>query len=609
MDRFFCLSLFCLSDETDRAGENYVLGQMGRWSGVQRVLAAVLAVVVGLSLGSCGSASQLGGRSSKLPKIGMVKLSEVAPPPVIRSLRQEMEVYQPQVSILSPKPNEVVQDTNISVRFKVQDLPLFQNEEFGLSPHLHVIVDNQPYSALYDVSKPFELKDLEPGTHTLRAFASRPWHESFKNDGAYAQTTFHVFAKTPEASPDLKQPLLTYSRPKGSYGAEPVMLDFYLANAPLHLVAQADDSDNIQDWQVRCTIDGESFTIDRWEPIYLKGLKPGKNWVQLELLDEKGKVIPNAFNNTVRLIDYQPGGTDTLSKLVRNELTIAEVRGIIDPNYVYVPEPEVVEPAIKPVVEPVEPTIEPTPAVVPVPILDTEPTLEPVLPGTLPVPVPEVVPPEQLLPAVLDQQPDKEPNQIENEKQRQELQEALKRSEQPQTFTPKKPVVRETPLPFEEPAAEKVKDQFPEEVKELLKKADELKSPAPEAPQPNLSPKDTVEIVPPIAAPVIAPAITPDSAVPSSGVQPSSKPILRQWRDRLKQFVPLPEAEQPSEANPAILKGLSDRAKGLWNQPTQTPLDSSKEPKIIDIPASEDFQTPIAEPNLDQAPALNVRIP
>jgi hypothetical protein len=384
------------------------------------------------------------------------------------------------------------------------------------------------------------------------------------------------------------------------------MLDFYLANAPLHLVAQADDSDNIQDWQVRCTIDGESFTIDRWEPIYLKGLKPGKNWVQLELLDENGKVIPNAFNDTVRLIDYQPGGTDTLSKLVRNELAIAEVRGIIDPNYVYVPEPEVTEPTIEPVVEPAEPTVEPTPEVVPAPILDTEPTLEPVLPGTLPVPVPEVVPPEKLLPPVLDQQPKEEPNQTEILNQKEDLQEALKRSEEPRTFTPKEPVIRATPAivsPAKEPAPEKVKDQFPEEVKQLLENAD-LEPPTAESPQPTLSPQETVEIVPPIA-----PVIAPDSTVPPSNAQPSNQPILRQWRDRLKQFVPLPDADRSSEAKPSILKGLSDRAKGLWNQPKQTAPASSGKPRIIDIPATEDFQTPIAEPDLDQAPALNVRIP
>jgi hypothetical protein len=578
-----------------------VLGQKGQWSSVRRVLAVVLAVVVGLSLGSC-SAPQAGGRSSKgLPKIGMVKLAEVAPPPVIRQLRQEMEVYQPQVTILNPKPNEVLQDTEVSVRFQVQDLPLFQNEELGLSPHLHVVVDNQPYSALYDVSKPFELKDLEPGTHTIRAFASRPWHESFKNDGAYAQTTFHVFTKTPETSPDLKQPLLTYSRPKGSYGAEPVMLDFYLANAPLHLVAQADDADSIQDWQVRCTIDGESFTIDRWEPIYLKGLKPGKNWVQLELLDESGKVVPNAFNNTARLIDYQPGGTDTLSKLVRGELAIAEVRGIIDPNYVYVPEPEPVEleptePESAPPAEtpPTEKPVLPTPKAAipeapatPAPILDTEPTLEPVLPGTLPVPVPEIVPPEKLLPAVLDQQPVERP--IEEPKPANEP----KPAEPPRVrAAPAFPEAVKPPAiaPAPDSTSEKVKEQFPAEVKELLKDA-ELEPPAAEEIQPILSPKETVEIVPPIA-PEMAPV-----------VQPPNKPLLRQWRDRLKQFVPLPEADPASGSKPSILKGLSDRAKS--RKPAQAP---TREPEIIDIPATEDFQTPIAKPNLDQSPVMGVPV-
>jgi hypothetical protein len=210
---------------------------------------------------------------------------------------------------------------------------------------------------------------------------------------------------------------------------------------------------------------------------------------------------------------------------------------------------------------------------------------------------------------VLDQQPKEEPNQTEVLNQKEELQEALKRSEEPRTFTPKDPVIRQTPAivsPAKEPASEKVKDQFPEEVKQLLDNAD-LEPPTAESPQPTLSPKETVEIVPPIA-PVIAPDSTVQRSVPSKA-QPSNQPILRQWRDRLKQFVPLPEAEQPSESNPSILKGLSDRAKGLRSRSRQTAPTSPEEPRIIDIPATEDFQTPIAEPDLDQAPTLNVQIP
>ena len=73
--------------------------------------------------------------------------------------------------------------------------------------------------------------------------------------------------------------------------------------------------------------------FDEWQAVYLKGFEPGRNWVQLELIDEAGNPIDNRFNNTVRVIDYEPGGDDTLSKLVRGELGVKEVAGIIDPTY------------------------------------------------------------------------------------------------------------------------------------------------------------------------------------------------------------------------------------------------------------------------------------
>jgi len=259
---------------------------------------------------------------------------EVSPPEVIQQLRPALEKYQPQVSIISPQMDAVLEDNTISVQLRVEDLPLFKDSGLGMGPHLHVILDNQPYQAVYDLSQPLTFPDLSAGTHTVRVFASRPWHESFKNEGAYAQTTFHIFTKTQDNSPSSTLPLLTYSRPTGSYGAEPVMLDFYLTNAPLHLVAQESSRDNISDWKIRCTVDGTSFTIDRWQPIYLKGLKPGKNWVKLEFLDEQGNPVQNAFNNTARLITYEPGGQDTLSKLVRGELKAVDARFIVAPDYV-----------------------------------------------------------------------------------------------------------------------------------------------------------------------------------------------------------------------------------------------------------------------------------
>ncbi|MBD2462554.1 hypothetical protein H6G89_16030 [Oscillatoria sp. FACHB-1407] len=313
---------------------------------MKRILAVAFVMLVSLTTLGCGNppVTRTSAPSTSESAILTNRLSEVAPPETIQALRGALEIYQPQVKILSPRANEVIQSDRISVRFQVKDLPLFKDEELGLGPHLHVFLDNQPYQAVYNANEPLVFEDLTPGTHTIRAFASRPWHESFKNEGAFAQTTFHIYTKTPDNQPDPTQPLLTYSRPQGSYGAEPILLDFYLTNAPLHLIAQERSDDDIRDWKVRCTVNGQSFTFNAWDAIYLKGFKTGKNWVQLELLDENNNPFNNTFNNTARIVTYEPGGDDTLSQLVRGELSEAEARGIIDPNYVYVPEAPAPEP-------------------------------------------------------------------------------------------------------------------------------------------------------------------------------------------------------------------------------------------------------------------------
>ncbi|MEG4009631.1 hypothetical protein QUA41_25175 [Microcoleus sp. Pol11C1] len=362
-----------------------------------RLLALFAVAVLILGLGSCGAGH------SELPKSGnksgsataqVNRISEVSPPEAIQQLRQALEIYQPQISILNPKPDEVLQDINVSVQFQVKDLPIFKDANLGLGPHLQVLLDNQPYAAVYDINQPLTLSDLEPGTHTLQVFAVRPWEESFKNKGAVAQTTFHVFTKTDDNNPDRTLPLLTYNSPQGSYGAEPLLLDFYLTNAPPHEVAQENSQDEILDWKIRATVNGQSFAIDQWQPIYLKGFKPGKNWVQLELIDERGNIVKNAFNNTVRLINFQPLGQDPLSKLVRGELTTAETRGIVDRTY-QPPEPTPT-PSPEPTPTPTPalektPVVEPSPAVAETPV--TEPSLEPtVAPEVAPVQVIEPTP-------------------------------------------------------------------------------------------------------------------------------------------------------------------------------------------------------------------------
>ena len=341
-----------------------MVGRRG-WRGIQKSVAVALALI----LMSSGSEMAIAASS---------QLTETPPPQAIQTLRRVLDQYQPQIKILAPKPGELFQDTTVSLVLQVKDLPIYQSAGLGLGPHLHVVVDDRPYQSVYDATQPIVLTDLAPGTHTIRVFAVRPWDESFKNDGSFAQTTFNVFTKTDDHDPDPRKPLLTYSQPQGNYGAEPILLDFYLTNAPLHFIAQDHPEDSTRDWKIKATVNGQSFLLDRWQPIYLKGVKPGKNWVQLEFIDENGTRVENFGNNTARIFTYTPNGTDVLSKLIRGELTIAQSKGIVDPTYrspIEAIVPDVV-PTIAPKAEPkAEPKIKSK--VLPKAVTSVEPKVSP----------------------------------------------------------------------------------------------------------------------------------------------------------------------------------------------------------------------------------------
>ncbi|AFY72852.1 hypothetical protein Syn7502_00710 [Synechococcus sp. PCC 7502] len=384
------------------------LGQAPR-----RLWVSVVAIALVVSLGACSSNSSeitpppKHNLNAIKPAPTKITITEVSPPLGIQKLSRYFDAYEPQVKIVEPKSDQVLMDTKVAIKFDVKDLPIFKNPDLGLGTHIHVILDNQEYKASYDLNQPVVFENLTAGTHTIRAFASRPWHESFKNEGAFAQTTFHVYTKTSENTPNPQLPLLTYSRPVGNYGAEPIMLDFYLKNTPLH--AALLDEDPAKDWQIRVTVNNQSFNIDQWLPIYIKGLNPGLNWVKLEFLDAAGHVVPNQFNSTAHLINYQPGGTDTLSRLVRGE-TIEGIEAIADPNYFpndskKAKEPEAKELKSEPTVP--KPTQEPTQVVAPkieplelstpkpeTPIAKETPVKLPEIPKTIPTPkvvIPEVI--------------------------------------------------------------------------------------------------------------------------------------------------------------------------------------------------------------------------
>ncbi|NJK59458.1 MAG: hypothetical protein HC918_03275 [Oscillatoriales cyanobacterium SM2_1_8] len=304
----------------------------------RRALALLLAIACALALTACSAQEKAGA-----PIRRTATVTEVSPPAEIQRLGRFLDRYQPQVQILQPAADAVLTTDAVTVQLTIADLPIFRHPEFELGPHIDVVLDEREHRDVFDVSQPLVFADLTPGTHTLRAFASRPWHESFKNREAYAQVTFHVYEKTAEHAPVAEAPLLAYNMPAGNYGGEPILLDFYLRNLPLSLSPLTEEPPT---WRVRVTVDGESFVLDRWQSTYLKGWQPGRHVVKLELLDENDRLWAGPFNSTARLVNYTPNGTDALSRLLRGEI-IPGIEAIVDPNYA-----PTVAPAVAPTVDP-----------------------------------------------------------------------------------------------------------------------------------------------------------------------------------------------------------------------------------------------------------------
>jgi hypothetical protein len=354
-----------------------------KWKLVSQLLVgSCLVLMLTVGIASCDSGSSTTNQIEIEPTADTLTpvanndgpLAEVNTPASILQLAPSLDKYQPQVQIVSPKPDEILTDDRVTVKLKVSDLPLFKQPELGLGNHLHVILDKQTYQGVSDLSQPLVFKNLAAGTHTLRVFASRPWHESFKNQGAFDLVTFHVLTKTAENHPDLQKPLLTYSRPAGTYGAEPMMLDFYLTNIPDRPISQG-GAESLPNWHIRVTVNDRQFMLDRWAPIYLQGFKKGKNWVRLELLDDRGNPIPNVYNDTLAIFTYDPQHQDALAKLIGGELSPDLARSLVDPNYV----------ASQP-----SPLPTPTPSAAPTPV--SQPTPTPTVTPMAIVPVPEVKP-------------------------------------------------------------------------------------------------------------------------------------------------------------------------------------------------------------------------
>lgn len=165
----------------------------------------------------------------------------------------------------------------------------------GKGQHIHLILNNGPYSAHYEAA--FQ-KETESGSYAGLAFLSRSYHESIKTSSAYQLFNFTVGDLSEEDKAftfDQEAPHLFYSRPKGTYNGEDtekVMLDFFLVNTDL----SKDGS------KVRAKINGVEFMLDKWVPYYMEGLPDGETTIELALLNADGELVESPFNPVVRTV-------------------------------------------------------------------------------------------------------------------------------------------------------------------------------------------------------------------------------------------------------------------------------------------------------------------
>jgi hypothetical protein len=180
---------------------------------------------------------------------------------------------------------------NYTLGEQTSDAELKMCANSGSGQHIHLIIDTLPYIAKYEPE--FEQK-IEPGEHFILSFLSRSYHESIKTPHAFKAEKVTVSENgTFEARTNVSEPVLFYSRPKGTYvgikETNKVMLDFYLLNSDLG-----------EDLKVEASINGELHLIDTWQPYYIEGLPMGENTITLTLVDGKGNMVAAPLNPVTR---------------------------------------------------------------------------------------------------------------------------------------------------------------------------------------------------------------------------------------------------------------------------------------------------------------------
>ena len=165
--------------------------------------------------------------------------------------------------------------------------------------HIHFILDNQPYKALYEPKN--EATMTRGSEHYLLCFLSRSYHESLKHKGAALLTHFRIDSTGKyQKLDDPTTPMIFYSRPKGDYLGKDttnLLLDFY----PWNFEPGKDGYAVKADVMNETTGQSASFTLKEWKPQFITGLGTGACTVKLSILKD-GQPVSGEHTSVTRKI-------------------------------------------------------------------------------------------------------------------------------------------------------------------------------------------------------------------------------------------------------------------------------------------------------------------
>ncbi len=258
---------------------------------MKKILISGSFICLSAILFSCNQAEKKAETASGSTTEDSTTTSPVDKPMMVSPVKDSEEFPNAELAVTSIASEKISADSaKLTVNYAVKNYELTRqtkdsnadhcnNSEKG--QHIHFIMDNKPYVALYEPKNSTNL--ALNSEHYLMSFLSRSYHESVKNPKAAVLEHFKIDANGKYIKLDVgKEPMIFYSRPKGAYkekDTEKVLLDFYVYNTNIT------DKSN----KVKVMVNYSTFTLDNWQPYFIENAKAGDMNVTLQLIDKDGK--------------------------------------------------------------------------------------------------------------------------------------------------------------------------------------------------------------------------------------------------------------------------------------------------------------------------------